>query len=82
MRAVLSRPKTWRRPDRLHLAALLLPPLAVKLAGRPDQLPLSILLTFLAWVPGVIHAMSIVSAYQAEQQARGLVSALRSHIGR
>jgi uncharacterized membrane protein YqaE (UPF0057 family) len=49
-------------PSSLHLAltglAVLLPPLAVGLAGGgPRRLAINLLLTLLGWVPGVVHAL-------------------------
>ena len=77
LRAILA---TWRL-DGIHLLALLCPPLAVRAAGRPHQVPLSVLLTVLLWIPGVLHALWVVSLYQSNNQASRLVAALRSHIG-
>ena len=77
LRAILS---TWRL-DGPHLLAVLCPPLAVRACGRADQLPLSVLLTALLWVPGVLHALWVVSVYESNTRASRLVSALRSHIG-
>lgn len=77
LRAILA---TWRL-DGLHLLALLCPPLAVRACGRPEQIPLSVLLTFLLWIPGVLHALWIVSVHQSNDRANRVVAALRSHIG-
>ena len=77
IRAIFS---TWRL-DGLHLSAVLFPPLAVRAAGRSDLVPLSILLTLLLWVPGVLHALRVISVQESNLRANRLVSALRSHIG-
>ena len=45
----------------LYLVAVVLPPLAVLLCGKPLQALLSIPLTLLGWAPGVIHAYRSVS---------------------
>ena len=68
----------WRL-DSPHLVALLLPPLAVRQSGHPEQLPLSILLTLLLWVPGVIHAWHVVgrAAWERERQ---FVNAFQHHV--
>jgi uncharacterized membrane protein YqaE (UPF0057 family) len=71
----------WRN-DAAHFAAVLLPPLAVRMCGRADLLPLSIFLTLLLWVPGVVHALWVVSDHQANEQANRLLTAFRNHIGR
>ncbi len=66
--------------DSFKVAAVLLPPLAVKWTGRTDLIPLSICLTALLWVPGVIHAMHLVAKTQADREQQ-FVAAFRSHIG-
>ncbi len=54
----------------LYLLALLLPPVAVLLTGRPFQALLNLVLTLLFWVPGVIHAVLVVNEHKANQRAR------------
>lgn len=45
----------------LVVAAVLLPPLAVYLvSGIGTQFWISIVLTILAWVPGILHALWVV----------------------
>jgi uncharacterized membrane protein YqaE (UPF0057 family) len=61
----------------LYLLAILLPPLAVLLCGKPFQAILNILLTFAFWVPGVIHAMLVVSSHHADQRNDRVVKELR-----
>ena len=50
---------------------VLFPPLAVLLTGRIGSFFLSILLTLLGWLPGVLHAFFVVSDYHNEQRLRG-----------
>jgi len=53
--------------------ALLCPPLAVVLTGRPLTAVLTLTLTLLFWVPGMIHAMLIVSQdFQVERDGSTL----------
>lgn len=52
-----------------YLIALLVPPLAVLLCGRPLGALLNLLLTLCCWVPGVIHAMAIVHEKKADERA-------------
>src|SRR5437763_5677519 len=47
----------------LNLWAILLPPLAVWKCGRPGQFRINLLLTALLWLPGVIHALWLVSEH-------------------
>ncbi len=44
-----------------YLLAILLPPVAVFLHGSPGQTLLNVLLTLIAWLPGVIHALLVVN---------------------
>ena len=54
----------------LYFLAILLPPLAVFLAGgRPVQALLNLGLTLLGWIPGVIHAFLVVGEYKADKRA-------------
>ena len=78
LRAIVA---TWRF-DGLHLLALACPPLAVRAAGRADQVPLSVLLTLALWLPGVVHALWVVAVHESNAHAHRIVAALRSHIGR
>ena len=46
-----------------YLLAILLPPVAVLLCGRPVTALLNLVLTLLGWIPGMIHALVIVADY-------------------
>ena len=60
----------------LYLIAVVIPPLAVLLCGKPFQALLSIPLTVLGWVPGVIHALFVVNHHYAEQRNKRLIRAI------
>jgi uncharacterized membrane protein YqaE (UPF0057 family) len=60
----------------LYLIAIILPPLAVLLCGKPFQALLSIPLTLLGWAPGVIHALFVVQNHYAEQRNKRLIRAV------
>ena len=45
----------------LYLVAILVPPLAVLLCGKPFQALLNIVLTLLIYFPGMIHAILVVN---------------------
>ena len=60
----------------LYLLALLLPPLAVLLCGKPFQALLNILLTILVYFPGMIHAILVVNNYYADKRTKRIVKAL------
>ena len=80
MRALRAIFSTWRL-DGPHVLALVCPPLAVRAVGRGDLLPLSVLLTVMLWIPGVVHALWVVAVQESHARANHLVAALRSHIG-
>jgi uncharacterized membrane protein YqaE (UPF0057 family) len=60
-----------------YLIAILLPPLAVLLAGKPFQAILNIPLTLLLWVPGMIHALFVVHNFYADKRQDRLLEAVR-----
>ena len=55
-----------------YFFCVVLPPLAVLMTGRFGSFFLSILLTLLGWIPGVIHAALVVNDYHEEVRARGI----------
>ena len=52
----------------LYLLAIVIPPLAVLLTGRPVQALLNVGLTCLFWLPGMIHALLVVHEYKADKR--------------
>lgn len=54
----------------LYLLAILLPPVAVLLVGRPIQSLLNFLLCLFFYIPGVIHAILIVKDKKDEKRMR------------
>ena len=57
--------------------AIVLPPVAVLLCGKPIQAILNLFLTLLGWIPGVIHALMVVSSYQADVRTDKIVRAIK-----
>jgi uncharacterized membrane protein YqaE (UPF0057 family) len=60
----------------LYLVAILVPPLAVLLCGKPFQALLNIVLTLLIYFPGMIHAILVVNNYYADRRTKKIVEAL------
>ncbi len=56
----------------MYLLAILLPPLAVLMSGKPFQAILNVILTLFFWFPGIIHALFVVNAYKAEKRTKRL----------
>lgn len=44
----------------MYLLAIVLPPVAVLICGKPFQAIINFILTLIFWVPGVIHAILVV----------------------
>ena len=61
----------------LFFLCVILPPLAVLLTGRLGSFFLSLVLTLLGWLPGVIHAFFVVSDHKSEQRLREIERNLR-----
>ncbi len=59
-----------------YLIAILLPPLAVLLCGKPFQAVLNVLLTLCLWIPGAVHAVLVVSSTQADERNKLLIAAM------
>lgn len=54
----------------------LLPPLAVLSCKKPGSFLLSIILTIIGYIPGVIHAILVVSSYKADKRTDRIVHAI------
>ena len=53
----------------MYLLAILLPPVAVLICGKPIQAFINLILCFLLYIPGIIHAIMIVNEYKADKRA-------------
>ena len=51
-----------------YFFCVVFPPIAVLMTGRIASFLLSIILTLLGWIPGVIHACLVVNDYHAEKR--------------
>jgi uncharacterized membrane protein YqaE (UPF0057 family) len=63
------------------LLAIFLPPVAVFLCGKPIQALLNIVLTLCAWLPGVIHAICVLNARNADKRTNKILDAMESSAG-
>jgi uncharacterized membrane protein YqaE (UPF0057 family) len=64
-----------RVSDVLYVIAIILPPVAVLLAGKPGQALLNVPLTLFGYVPGVIHALLVARSYYEDKHAETLLPA-------
>lgn len=62
----------------LYLVALLLPPVAVLLVGKPFQALLNLILTLLLWLPGAVHACLVVHEHYNDKRAKQIIKAMRA----
>ena len=62
----------------LYVLAIICPPLAVLLCGKPVRATLNLLLTLLLWLPGIIHAWVVVAHHYADKRTDRVVSAIQS----
>ena len=66
----------------LYLIAILLPPLAVLLAGKPFQALLNLVLTLMLYLPGLLHALLVVHNHYADRRAQRIARDLRNEARR
>lgn len=60
-----------------YLLAILLPPIAVFVCGKPIQAIINIILTLCFYVPGAIHAVLVVHTYLADKRTDKIVEAMK-----
>ena len=54
----------------LYLLAVILPPVAVLLRGRPIQALLNLVLCVFFWLPGVVHAWIVINGANKDKRMR------------
>jgi uncharacterized membrane protein YqaE (UPF0057 family) len=57
----------------LYLLAIVCPPAAVMIAGKPSQAAVNLGLTLLFYFPGLLHALYLVSQHNIRQRNETLV---------
>ena len=63
----------------LYILALIFPPAAVIMCGKPFQFILNIFLTLLFYLPGEIHALCVVSGHYRGSTLKNWLSLLELH---
>ena len=53
----------------MYLLAILLPPVAVLICGKPLQALINLILCLLLYIPGMVHAIMVVNEYKADRRA-------------
>ncbi|KWW20539.1 MULTISPECIES: YqaE/Pmp3 family membrane protein [Peribacillus] len=54
----------------LYIIAILFPPLAVLLAGKPISALINLILTLFFYIPGLIHALFVVHDKKADKRLK------------
>lgn len=54
----------------MYLLAIILPPVAVLLVGKPIQALINFVLCFFFWIPAVVHAILVVHDKKADKRAK------------
>ena len=62
-----------------YLLAIILPPIAVLVCGKPIQALLNLVLTILLWIPGMIHALFVVNGYYADRRTDKVIEAIKEN---
>jgi len=62
-----------------YLLAIILPPLAVLLCGKPIQFLFNIILTLFFWIPGAIHAILVVNSYLADKRTQKVIQTIKKN---
>ena len=62
----------------LYLLAVILPPVAVLVAGKPFQALINVGLCILFVIPGIIHALFVVHNHYADKRTNRIVDAMGS----
>ena len=60
----------------LYLLAIILPPVAVLICGKPIQAVFNLILTLLLWIPGVVHAIFVVHSHLADRRTDRIIDAI------
>ena len=63
----------------MKLLAIVFPPLAVLLCGKPIRALITAALCVLLWIPGVIYAWSVVNATAADKRTKRITNAIDRH---
>lgn len=61
-----------------YFLCIILPPIAVLTTGRIGAFILSIILTAIVWIPGVIHAILVTNKYYADKRHQELLKATQN----
>ena len=61
----------------MYLLAILLPPVAVLMVGKPIQALINLVLCLFFFIPGVIHALFLVNENKADKRMKKQVELMK-----
>ena len=61
----------------MYLLAIIFPPAAVAICGKPWQAILSFFLMCIFWVPGVLYAFAVIAEHNADRRNKDLIGAIQ-----
>ena len=62
----------------IYLLCIVLPPVAVLVAGKPGAALLNLVLTLCLWVPGIVHAILVVNSANADKRNAAVIAAVKA----
>jgi len=63
-----------------YFLCILLPPIAVLATGKIGAFILSLILTLLGWIPGILYAVLITNKFYAERRHEELITIAKNKI--
>jgi uncharacterized membrane protein YqaE (UPF0057 family) len=62
----------------IYFLCFICPPLALLLRGKIGSVILNILLCIFGWVPGIIHAILVISSQDRDKQNKKIIEAIKN----
>lgn len=62
-----------------YFFCIILPPIAVLSTGRIGSFFLSLFLTLLGWIPGVIFAVLVINRYYSDRRHKEMIKAIHGN---
>lgn len=62
-----------------RILAVLCPPLAVLLTGKPSQFATNLALSLLLYLPGLVHALIVVDRHETDRRNEAILRAMERY---
>jgi uncharacterized membrane protein YqaE (UPF0057 family) len=63
----------------IYFLAIVFPPIAVLIKGKPISALFNFFLTLLGYIPGVIHAFFVINAAESEKRHKETLKAMKDN---